>query len=82
MEKNNCCPMCKLVEGLVIVGAFNWLLVAIFNYNLIAVLFGQCTSATWLAYVLIGLSGFVLAVKNLNFCACTTKNTCAQAPKK
>lgn len=45
---------------LVIVGAINWLLVGIFNFNLVDWITG---SATWLAsiiYILVGVAGIFL----------------------
>jgi len=41
---------------LVIVGGLNWLLVGLFNFDLVAALFGVMTPLTRIVYVLVGLS--------------------------
>lgn len=46
---------------LVIVGALNWGLVGLFDFNLVAALFGQDTAFTNLLYVLVGLAGLTVA---------------------
>jgi len=47
---------------LVIVGALNWGLVGLFQFDLVAALFGgQATPLSRLVYILVGLSGIVLA---------------------
>ncbi|MGZ4030619.1 MAG: DUF378 domain-containing protein [Tumebacillaceae bacterium] len=50
--------MSKLALTLVIVGALNWLLVGLFQWDLVAALFGGAGS--WLArtiYTIVGLAG-------------------------
>lgn len=42
---------------LIIIGAINWGLIGFFNFNLVAVLFGQFTWLTRVVYALVGLSG-------------------------
>ncbi len=42
---------------LVIVGALNWLLVGLFNFDLVAFLFGGVPLLASIIYVLIGLAG-------------------------
>lgn len=46
---------------LVIVGALNWGLVGAFNFNLVQALFGDSALAA-LVYILVGISGIVLAI--------------------
>jgi uncharacterized protein len=41
---------------LVILGGLNWGLIGLFNYNLIAALFGVGTAMTNIVYVIIGLA--------------------------
>ena len=48
---------------LVILGAINWGLVGLFNYNLFEVLFGQWYYFLRLVYILIGVSGILLLVQ-------------------
>ena len=47
---------------LVIVGALNWGLVGAFKFNLVQALFGDSALAA-LVYILVGISGVVLAVR-------------------
>ena len=42
---------------LVIVGALVWLLVGLFNFNLVAMLFGDASMMTRIIYSLVGLGG-------------------------
>ena len=46
---------------LVIVGAVNWGLVGLFDFDLVAALFGE-SGAARVVYTLVGLSGLILAV--------------------
>jgi uncharacterized membrane protein YuzA (DUF378 family) len=47
---------------LVIVGALNWGLVGAFKFNLVQALFGDSALAA-LVYILVGVSGVVLAIR-------------------
>lgn len=47
---------------LVIVGAINWGLVGLFDFNLVAFLFGEMTVLSRVVYVLVGLAGVYEAV--------------------
>lgn len=42
---------------LMIVGAVNWGLVGIFDYNVVAALFGDQTALTRMVYALVGIAG-------------------------
>ena len=42
---------------LVIVGALNWLLVGLFQFNLVDTLFGEGSVLSRIIYVLVGLAG-------------------------
>lgn len=42
---------------LIIIGALNWGLVGIFNFNLVEAIFGVMTWFTRLIYILVGISG-------------------------
>ncbi len=44
---------------LVIVGALNWLLIGIFNFDLVATLFGTMSLVSRIVYILVGLSGII-----------------------
>jgi uncharacterized protein len=44
--------------ALIIVGAVNWLLVGLFQFDLVAAIFGgQSTALSRIVYILVGLSG-------------------------
>jgi hypothetical protein len=46
---------------LVIVGALNWLLIGVFQFDLVAALFGALTPLTRAVYILVGIAGLYLA---------------------
>jgi hypothetical protein len=48
--------------GLVIVGGLNWLLVGLFEFDLVAELFGEGAGFTRVVYTLVGLSAIYLLV--------------------
>lgn len=41
---------------LVIVGGLNWLLVGLFNFDLVAAIFGAATTLSNIVYVIVGLA--------------------------
>lgn len=45
---------------LVIIGAINWLLVGLFNFNLVTFLFGAVPALVTIVYILVGLGGLYL----------------------
>ena len=45
--------------ALVIIGALNWLLVGLFNFNLVSTLFGNMSIFSRIIYVLVGISGVI-----------------------
>lgn len=50
---------------LVIIGAINWGLIGLFDFNLVALIFGGAESMlTKVIYILVGISG-LLSIKNL-----------------
>lgn len=44
---------------LVIVGALNWLLIGLFNFDLVATLFGTMSILSRIVYTLVGISGII-----------------------
>lgn len=50
---------------LVIVGGLNWGLVGLFNFDLVAMIFGEMSAVSRMVYVLVGLSAVYLAVASL-----------------
>ena len=47
----------KIALLLVIIGAINWGLIGIFNFNLVTTLFGDMTIISRIVYTLVGISG-------------------------
>ena len=45
-----------VVLALITIGGLNWLLVGVFNFDLVAAIFGQTTAFTRIIYSLVGLS--------------------------
>lgn len=49
----------NIVLTLVIIGALNWLLIGLFNFDLVATLFGSMSLLSRIVYTLVGISGIV-----------------------
>lgn len=47
---------------LVLVGALNWGLVGLFDFDLVAAIFGEMTTLSRLVYILVGLSAIISPV--------------------
>jgi len=47
---------------LVLIGALNWGLIAFFDYDLVASLFGEMTTITRIIYGLVGISAIISAI--------------------
>lgn len=47
----------KIALVLIIIGAINWGLIGIFNFNLVEAIFGDMTVLTRIVYGLVGVSG-------------------------
>jgi uncharacterized protein len=45
---------------LLVVGGLNWLLVGLFNFDLVAAIFGEMTAVSRAVYVLVGISAIVV----------------------
>jgi uncharacterized membrane protein YuzA (DUF378 family) len=58
---------------LVIVGALNWGLVGLFNFNLVNVIFGFMPMLERLVYILVGVSAVVLMVTHKTDCKICSK---------
>jgi len=48
-----------IVVALIIIGALNWGLVGLFDFNLVSTIFGIDSWASNLIYILVGISGIV-----------------------
>ena len=69
------CFICKIVGLLAGIGALNWLLTALFNFNLVALALGDMTPAAKVVYALIGIAGAILLIMVFKPCPCTKKGT-------
>lgn len=49
----------KIALVLTIIGAINWGLVGLFDFNLVATLFGDENVVTRIIYVLVGIAGII-----------------------
>mgnify|MGYP001853039318 FL=1 len=47
----------KIVLVLIIIGAINWGLIGIFNFDLVAAIFGEMSVISRIVYGLVGVSG-------------------------
>ena len=47
----------KIALVLIVIGALNWGLIGIFNFNLVAAIFGDMTILSRIIYGLVGVSG-------------------------
>ena len=47
---------------LVLVGALNWGLIGLFDFDLVARIFGEMTKLTRIVYILVGLSAIITAL--------------------
>lgn len=47
----------KIALVLIIIGAINWGLIGLFNFNLVATIFGDMTIISRIIYGLVGISG-------------------------
>ena len=47
----------KIALALVMIGAINWGLVGIFNFNLVDTIFGMMSILSRIIYILVGISG-------------------------
>jgi uncharacterized membrane protein YuzA (DUF378 family) len=65
------CAICKIVGVLVGVGALNWGLVALFNLDLVARIFGAMPMVAKGIYILIGLAGLLKLISLVKSCPCT-----------
>ena len=51
-----------IVLILVIIGALNWGLIGLFEFNLVSAIFGEMTAISRVVYTLVGLSGLYLLI--------------------
>lgn len=65
MDKKTAKTLHMVALVLVIVGALNWGLIGLLNFNLVNTIFGALPAAEKLIYVLVGASALVVAT-NMN----------------
>ena len=68
------CVVCNIVGGLVIVGALNWGLVGVLQFNLVEQIFGSGSALTRVIYVLVGLAGIIKLISCFKECPCCKKS--------
>ena len=56
------CGFCKIVGLVLVIGGINWGLVGLFNYDVVAALFGPMSVISRLIYILVGLSALMLLI--------------------
>jgi hypothetical protein len=56
----------KIALALVIIGALNWGLVGLANYNLVSMIFGDMSTLSRVIYDLVGLSGVYMLFMGWN----------------
>ncbi|CDA15669.1 putative uncharacterized protein [Clostridium sp. CAG:571] len=47
----------KIVLILIVIGAINWGLIGLFNFNLVSTIFGNMSLISRIIYILVGVSG-------------------------
>jgi len=67
------CAICKIAGVLAGIGALNWGLVGVFQFDLIARVLGEMTGATRAVYTLAGIGGLVTLLSIAGCCPCTKK---------
>lgn len=67
------CVLCKVVGALAGIGALNWGLVGVFNFNLVERLLGDATMASRVAYGAVGVSGLMLLASYFITCPACKK---------
>ena len=64
------CIVCKLVGLLVVIGALNWGLVGIAQWDLVESLLGRMTLASRAVYTVIGVAGLAAVISCFKCCPC------------
>ncbi len=62
------CLFCKVVGAFAIIGALNWGLIGLFDFNAVEYVFGPGSIVTHALYSIIGLSGLALLVSYFMVC--------------
>lgn len=67
MSKGHC-GLCKVALWLVIIGGINWLLIGVFDWNLVNAILGAVPWLERIVYILVGLSALVAIAAALGKC--------------
>ncbi len=67
------CKICMVACGLMVVGALNWGLVGIFDFNLVSAIFGEVSTASRVIYGLVGVAGLMTLIKCFKGCPACPK---------
>lgn len=62
------CLFCKIVGAIAIIGALNWGLIGVAQFNLVDYLLGAGSVAARIVYILVGLSGLALLTSFFTTC--------------
>ncbi|HEX9007973.1 MAG TPA: DUF378 domain-containing protein [Patescibacteria group bacterium] len=57
-----------IAKALVLIGAINWGLVGLFNFNLVTAIFGSVPMVEQWIYILVGLSGLWILFTHKSYC--------------
>ncbi len=76
--KKNCSLLENIAKILVLIGALNWGLVGIANFNLVAAIFGELNLISRIIYILVGVSAIFLIISCFFWKkSCSKENTSA-----
>ena len=64
------CVVCKIVALLVTIGALNWGLIGLFQFDLVAHLLGPMSGPSRVVYGLVGLAGVLSILAWFKLCPC------------
>lgn len=73
MLMHRCSSLCVIAGALVIIGALNWGLVGVANFNLVDYIFGMGSIVSRIIYSLVGLSGLSLLISYFTCCPSCNK---------
>ena len=66
---------------LLVIGGLNWLLVGLFEFDLVAAIFGPMTAMSRIVYVLVGLSALVVLATSFKLVGDQDNSTLRQMPR-
>lgn len=67
LSQKNLSALSWAAIALVVIGALNWGLVGLFNFNLVAALFGSGSALSRLVYVVVAIAGLYLIGASTRF---------------